>query len=222
MGRELKRVPMDFDWPLKEIWKGYVSPDWRKCPANCENGSTLAAAWVEKIVHLLLMLSDAAGQSDHPIHPWLEQLPIRPYQRPSQEILELTAGLAGREWREPFGHDASDRWRATTAIIKAAGLPEDWGVCKSCGGHAIHPDDLFASEAWEPTPPPTGNGFQLWETTSEGSPISPVFPTLDELCAWAEHGATIFGSAKASAADWKRMLSEDFVHYQAGNGMVFI
>ena len=26
MGRTLKRVPMDFDWPLKVVWKGYCSP----------------------------------------------------------------------------------------------------------------------------------------------------------------------------------------------------
>lgn len=32
MGRELKRVPLDFDWPLNERWKGYVSPEWRACP----------------------------------------------------------------------------------------------------------------------------------------------------------------------------------------------
>ena len=26
MGRVLKRVALDFDWPLKEIWKGYLNP----------------------------------------------------------------------------------------------------------------------------------------------------------------------------------------------------
>ena len=26
MGRELRRVPMDFDWPMKRIWKGYINP----------------------------------------------------------------------------------------------------------------------------------------------------------------------------------------------------
>lgn len=221
MGRELKRVPLDFNAPLKETWKGYVSPDWRPCPANCENGSTPAAAWVEKIMHLLLMLPDAAVDTIRPLHPWLEELPLRPDQRPSREILELTAGLCGREWSDPFGHDAIDRWKATTAIFKAADLPEDWGICKVCGGHTIHPDDLATSEAWEPTDPPIGDGFQLWETTSEGSPISPVFATLDALCEWAETGAT-FGSATATAQEWKQMLDQGFVHFAAGNGMIFI
>ena len=37
--------------------------------------------------------------------------------------------------------------------------------------------------------PPKGEGFQLWETTTEGSPVSPVFETLDELCEWWLYGA---------------------------------
>lgn len=26
MGRELKRVPLDFMWPMKAVWKGYINP----------------------------------------------------------------------------------------------------------------------------------------------------------------------------------------------------
>ena len=26
MGRELKRVPLDFDWPLNKPWEGFVNP----------------------------------------------------------------------------------------------------------------------------------------------------------------------------------------------------
>jgi len=26
MGRKLYRVPLDFDWPLHQIWKGYINP----------------------------------------------------------------------------------------------------------------------------------------------------------------------------------------------------
>jgi hypothetical protein len=27
MGREVKRVPKDFNWPLNKIWEGFLSPD---------------------------------------------------------------------------------------------------------------------------------------------------------------------------------------------------
>lgn len=74
---------------------------------------------------------------------------------------------------------------------------------------------------WESYDPPEGEGFQLWETTSEGSPSSPVFDSLDSLCSWAEINATTFGSFKTTAENWKSMLSDDHVFHQEGN-MVFM
>jgi len=51
MGRELKRVALDFDWPLNEVWKDYLTPhEWKECP-SCEgsghndNTRTLEQAW---------------------------------------------------------------------------------------------------------------------------------------------------------------------------------
>lgn len=35
MGREIKRVPLDFDWPLNEVWAGYLMPEayaGKQCP----------------------------------------------------------------------------------------------------------------------------------------------------------------------------------------------
>ena len=33
MGRELKRVPLDFDWPQNKVWHGYLNPyHSTKCP----------------------------------------------------------------------------------------------------------------------------------------------------------------------------------------------
>lgn len=37
--------------------------------------------------------------------------------------------------------------------------------------------------------PPSGEGFQAWQTVSEGGPISPVFTTLDDLTAWLSENA---------------------------------
>lgn len=198
--RIVKRVPLDFDAPLNKVWGGYLSPTYRPCPSDdCDNGSKLAAAWLGNITHLILMLGEAP--SNDRLHPWLQELPLHPDKPPKANAAELTGGLAGRAPRG-WGHDAIDRWTATKAIIKAAGLPEDWGTCPVCDGHAIHPDDVEASEAWEPTDPPVGEGWQLWETTSEGSPVSPVFETAEALAQWCETGATPFASIRWTAADW--------------------
>lgn len=56
--------------------------------------------------------------------------------------------------------------------------------------------------------PPEGEGYQLWENTTEGSPLSPVFPSLDVLCAWAADNATLFGDFKVSKDVWNRILSK--------------
>lgn len=60
--------------------------------------------------------------------------------------------------------------------------------------------------------PPKGEGFQLWETTTEGSPISPVFSTLDELCEWCAENATVFSDYKATKEEWRQLLDPDLVN----------
>jgi len=98
MGREIKRVALDFDWPLHQRWDGYVNPYYRACP-------------------------DCKGE---------------------------------------------------------------WDTCLTCNDSGIDPETVEAYEAWEETDPPVGEGWQIWETVSEGSPTSPVFATLAGLVAWLE------------------------------------
>lgn len=210
MGREIKRVPIDFDWPRDKVWQGYLMPDNLEpapCPEGeaCCNGVTPARAWVAEIADLTLMLDDDLDDQrrGRPLHPYFASVhgySSRP--RPSVDIREFGTGLAGREasW---LGHDACDGWRATEKLIAAAGLdPETWGVCPGCGGRAsveAYPGQRAEADAWTATDPPTGAGWQLWETTSEGSPISPVFPTAEGLAQWltttAGGNAVAFGGA---------------------------
>ena len=60
--------------------------------------------------------------------------------------------------------------------------------------------------------PPIGGGYQLWENVSDGSPYSPVFATLDELCEWCAINATTFGHYKTNKEHWRQMLDDDFVY----------
>lgn len=72
--------------------------------------------------------------------------------------------------------------------------------------------------------PPERDGYQLWENTSEGSPISPVFDSLDELCEWAAENETTFASFTATKEEWKEMLSKNQVHATAklDNGVLLM
>lgn len=47
------------------------------------------------------------------------------------------------------------------------------------------------------------NYFQMYETTTEGTPISPVFAQAEELARWlADHEVTVFGSWPATREQW--------------------
>lgn len=55
--------------------------------------------------------------------------------------------------------------------------------------------------------PPEGEGYQLWGTTTEGEPWSPVFITIDELCRWCEKNDTIYADTKATKEEWKKNIT---------------
>lgn len=190
MGRRICRVPLDFDHPIGEVWTGYVRPDELDLP-TCQDcggrGDTMAARWLYSVLYLVLMLDDdlEAQRRGRPLHPYLATLMNNPGGRPSEDIKELATGLAGRE-AGFLGHDAINHWKAYAAVVKAAGVPETWGRCATCAGegHVATAEQKAAHDAWESSEPPAGEGWQLWETVSEGSPMSPVFATADELATW--------------------------------------
>ena len=83
-----------------------------------------------------------------------------------------------------MGHDSINCWTFVRAEAKRLGYSEK---CKRCAGEGL----IWPSEAikkqhkdWKQTEPPTGEAYQLWQTTSEGSPISPPFATPEELADW--------------------------------------
>lgn len=116
-----------------------------------------------------------------------------------------------------LGHDAINQWICIRERCKREGIDQECPACKGEETLWPTPEIKQAAEEWTPEEPPAGEGFQLWETTSEGSPISPVFDSLDALCQWCATDATTFGSLTASADEWRKMLEADFVHATEGN-----
>jgi hypothetical protein len=203
MGREVRRVALDFAAPLGDTWAGYLRPadlDLPGCPDCCGSGATWASRWVESIAALLVMVGDDvhAAQRGRDLHPYLRDLHNRPYSftgprgsepvaaRPSADGLEFAAGLAGGPIDRMWGSSSSDWARAYQKIVAAAVLPPTWGICPGCSGtgEVATEAQRAAHNAWTPTEPPTGDGYQLWQTVSEGGPVSPVFETADHLAEW--------------------------------------
>lgn len=205
MGREVRRVPVDFDWPINKVWQGFLMPERLQCP-DCEScggaGTTTARRWVVACANMLLMLDDdlREQQLGRRMHPYFDDFYTTAYgTRPSPDIREFGTGLAGREGGFD-DHDAIDGWRASKKIISAAGLdPDVWGICQECGGkgcYEAYPGQSAEAEAWKPTDPPAGDGWQVWETVSEGSPISPVFPDREGLIGWLMSPAYSWGTSR--------------------------
>lgn len=104
---------------------------------------------------------------------------------------------AAKEWKQHFlawetGHNATlDRPRAedeTEEYWEYGGTP---------------PDRKYHMPDW---PEDTRTHYQMYETCSEGTPISPVMETPEKLARWlTDHGVSAFGGETASYDAWLRV-----------------
>lgn len=202
MGRELKRVAMDFDWPLKEIWKGYINPhDATKTCTHCNGGGfSEYARYLENIWYLSdrrLGLQYNLCQSD--VNALVER---------NRLSVGHTADEVNRKAREDCLFHCGVNMHIV--IRHRCELLEESTECLFCKGQGFRwiSDELKElHEAWEPYEPPEGQGYQLWETTSEGSPMSPVFDTPEALANWLfVNKASSFGSQTASYDAWLKFI----------------
>ena len=77
MGRELKRVPLDFQWPENKVWDGYLNPHYAKrhnCAACGGTGSTTARQRLGDLVSLLMLSGTDALRGA--CHQYLQETPL--------------------------------------------------------------------------------------------------------------------------------------------------
>lgn len=244
MSREVRRVPLDFDWPLNKVWQGYLTPErlhGQPCP-DCKNGYSPRAeelfdlwygyrpfdpvstgstplrcdtpavrefaernvtrspefygtgeaaivreaqrlanlwngAWSHHITQDDVDALVAAGRLMDFTHTWSPETRWQKIEPPVTPTVEQV-----NEWSlRGFGHDSLN---ASIVIRARCGREGVHDTCPRCDGHAsieTYPGQRADAEAWEPSNPPEGEGWQLWETVSEGSPITPVFASTDAL-----------------------------------------
>lgn len=252
MSREVRRVPVDFDWPLKLVWSGYLRPDRfdeTPCP-DCERGYSpyaeqLFAQWYghapftpyDTESEILLAYTPAVwafaarnverspqyyGSGEDAIFReatrlanlwngmWCHHLAqadvdalidanrLRDFTRTWtseggwQQIdppVHPTAAQVNEWSLTGLGHDSLNAGIVIRARCRRDGQPEICGTCNGYGSLEKWRCQRSRGERWEPTDPPTGDGWQLWETVSEGSPVTPVFATrkglVDHLCSAA-------------------------------------
>jgi hypothetical protein len=247
MGREIKRVPVGFDWPLKKVWAGYLMPEWLhegSCP-DCKNGysreaevfrdewygnapfdpastgsslltpetpsvrafaernvasspdfygtgetaivreaTRLCGLWNNQWCHHLSQIDvDALVDGDR-LWDFTRDWTAGEGWKPKEPAYRPTASEVNEWSLMGFGHDSLNSGIVVRARCEREGVPY---VCSTCKGHASIPKfkgQRKLASKWKSIKPPKGEWWQLWETASEGSPISPAFETPEELAAW--------------------------------------
>ncbi len=247
MSRQLKRVPLDFDWPLHIIWKGYINPySSTKCKVCDGSGFNKETKKLSDDWYTYLRTDGQEGWEYY-----LEQEEIQalvdagrlmnfthiPRNAEQLEIVKKKIADGGNSWlsfnngyipsakevnewaRKSFGHDSINHNICVEVRAKRLGF---YGVCPLCEGNGYYwCDDKYEKlyDEFEWIEPPIGEGYQLWENCSEGSPISPVFKSFNELCAWAEENATTFAHFKTTKKEWEKMIANNFVYHKENNNI---
>jgi hypothetical protein len=288
MGREVKRVPLDFNWPLRKTWEGFLNK--RPGPDNCVACEGSGSSPTAKKLHdqwygnapfsheyngsVPLRITDPAVRQfatknavqsvfisafgfddgikkfwtyvkDKGLDEYLKEHPLVEYDihREAYRLIGMWNGqwnhhlnaedvsaliAADRLWdftRTPRNEEQAEVVRKKLADGENSWLPEsngyiptpqevnDWNIlsfghdsinnwvcvkarckklrvslyCKECKGKGYiwkSKEAMRYHNAWRSKEPPTGDGYQIWETVSEGSPVSPVFATPEELARW--------------------------------------
>lgn len=206
MSREIRRVPLDFDFPLGQTWSGYLTDafDFPPCPdCTYEALPTLMDRLFPSPRHGSGYTPEAYAVSQtfypHMIGgPMAERLAWHNKlgQAEVDNLVEhkrLDVWRDGRWHQEPrtaadvnaerHAHDSINRSILVEFRCQQLGITLKCPTCDGAGDVATA-EQRQAAEEWEGEGPPTGDGYQLWQTVSEGGPVSPVFATPQELADW--------------------------------------
>lgn len=126
----------------------------------------------------------------------------QPYMPTPKEVNDWSIG--------GFGHDSINSWIVIKAELRRLRLPE---TCPTCKGKS----ELWSSELarrrslrWKRKQPPIGTWWQVWETVSEGSPVTPAFATRAELVNHLVRNGDQWDQQRGDGG-WSRESAESFV-----------
>ena len=202
MGREIKRVPAGFDWPIGKVWSGFVHPEPklpkrapRKCPECSGSGlnkrtKQLSDSWYSHMSPTGRGWQYELTQAE--VDNLVRENRLWDFWRrfgPNgwEDITPRPRVLAAdvNQWaRKGFGHDSINQWICVRFRARKLGV---YGLCRRCRGEGTiwrRHTDAKRYNRWREFGPPKGDGWQVWETVSEGSPVSPVFRTPEALVDW--------------------------------------
>jgi hypothetical protein len=239
MGRILKRVPLDFNWPINQIWKGYWNPySGMKCK-SCDGSGYSSEA--KKYLDDWYALNNANYQElpngrrynanahyNHLTQLEVDALLAKNRLRDLTRDGHIPTVEEVNEWSKNVtlchGHDSINQWICCEAVMKSRGVDTKCPICHGSGDLWFSEEIEKKADEWyekERYDPPEGEGWQLWETTSEGSPITPVFKTAEELAEYCAKTCTVFADFMHSKEEWlEDFLGGNRIVHQQENAML--
>lgn len=187
-GDKLGQAEVDNLWAEGRLNQYLRAPEDQRCGAPCDDAPE-GAVWVGRPCG---RFKDHDGAHHPRAGEWVK--PARPPRAADVNALNHTPG--------PDSHDAINRWILVKFRCKVLGIEQYCQTCEGEGEVYRNAEHRQAHEAWERTDPPTGPGWQLWTTTTEGSPITPVFARAAELAAHCAEHCTAFASIRWTAEQW--------------------
>ena len=275
IGRELKRVSLNFDWPLNKTWEGFINPygdQFRSCSGCSGTGFSkeyrnLTDKWYGKSVFRPEDRGSVPFTVDNPTIQSIAKRIVSCdakaaafyrgfYQGdPAKDHASYLCGLYNRAWshhlneqdvkalieggrlcdftsawtpgegwklKDPpyvptpeevnlwslsgMGHDAVNSHIVVSAECNRLGFGIECQVCNGKAGFWPSPEIEKLHEEWEKQEPPEGDGYQIWENVSEGSPISPVFDTPEKLAQWMVRGAAAERDEGVTEEEWLEFI----------------
>lgn len=167
----------------------------------------LCSMWKHMLMHNLTQDDvDALLRADRLMdftHDWT---PERRWQKKSPQPL-VTADMVNDWSMSPghMGHDSINQWIVIKDRCRRDGVPYECAHCQGEGHVWTSQEAKDLYESWEASEPPEGPGYQMWQTVSEGGPISPVCATAEELARYLV--AHPYGVDKGTTFDqWMRFI----------------
>ena len=170
MGREIRRVPVDFTHPIvwrerpnrplfdepRTLWMHEFQPMY-----DCSLGEAQAewdrglAGWPESRAAQSVYDAEALARAEERVaHPFMGMKPTQG----ERDYIEHARAHLGEPLYESYEEYAGDRPGADEEMNR-----------------------YYQPEGW---PEPEQRGYVVYETVSEGTPITPTFATQDELIDW--------------------------------------
>lgn len=236
MGRELKRVSLDFkDYEVDKPYQGYINPhEYQEC--KCCDGEGVSVDYRKFRYKWYGYYNENWKPNPHNpnarynANAWQYNLDKDDVKAliDNNRLNGLIAFHNGKipnakevnEWniKSVLGHNSTSSDIVIKSKLKRLNLKSKCSACNGSGENWNSEQEKELYHNWEKIEPPQGDGFQLWSTTSD-KPISPVFDTLEKLCVYlVENDVSIFAYETLAYEEWHETLSKDVIVYETEIG----